>query len=66
MLSQASRTRARICANSSSNIYAPFIWKRSRYAYKAGEMYRPTRIPACRKALSINAQTEPLPLVPAT
>src|SRR5260370_810587 len=31
-----------------------------------GDAYRPTRRPACASAASIKAETDPLPLVPAT
>jgi hypothetical protein len=51
---------------SASSIDRPFIWIRSLNRTKCGEVNSPVLTPAAREMESIIAQTEPLPLVPAT
>ena len=60
------RTRAASSRSAGSPIGAPSTAKRSVIDTRWGEVYRPVRYPAARRALSSIAATEPLPLVPAT
>src|SRR5205814_4261209 len=53
-------------ATESLEIISPFTRIRSRNVTRCGEVNRPVRYPCARKIESIIAQTEPLPLVPAT
>ena len=59
-------TRAASSRSAGSSIAAPSTAKRSVIDVRWGEVYRPARYPASRRALAIIAATEPLPLVPAT
>ena len=53
-------------AKSASEIGSPSTWTRSVYDRRCGLGMLPTRWPAARKIETRSAQTEPLPLVPAT
>ena len=56
----------RHCASAASSAQRPLTRMRSRKSTRWGEVKSPVRSPAARSARSIRAQTEPLPLVPAT